>query len=82
VSFLQPNIFKSVTEDNTKPVWASKTYHFNIGVNVLVASAVELHPSFGPWLSSHPQTMILAITVGNIVLRHFTKSTLNLGGEK
>lgn len=62
----------------TKSAWVSKTY----ATNLVLASLVEIHPSIGMWVSTHPQTAILGCALINIVLRHFTTAGIHYGAKQ
>lgn len=45
--------------------------------NIMLASILELHPTWSLWAQSHPQTIIMGYTVMNIALRHFTSTSVH-----
>lgn len=62
----------------TKNVLLSKTYGFNIAVALIV----ENFPQAQTYISAHPQTIILAYGLANIVLRHLTTKELTFARKK
>lgn len=48
--------------------WGSKTVH----ANLLIVAAVELSPRVKQLVGSHPETALLASSLLNVILRHFT----------
>lgn len=57
----------------SKNAFSSKT----CWANMLLASAVEIHPGVGAWVASHPQGAILGIALMNVLIRHFTQGGLH-----
>ena len=62
-----------------KPVWASKTVTANLGFPMVLQVGIEIFPSIGPWVASHPQTVVLLLAAMNIAVRHMTGGGLRYG---
>lgn len=47
-----------------------------LGVNLFLASAMEMSASVKAWVTTHPESAVLGCMLISIVLRHFTHSPL------
>ena len=63
-----------------KTLLSSKTVLANaLGAPLVYSAAVELFPQVQPWIAAHPQTLVLGMSVMNVVLRHFTGGGIQYG---
>lgn len=63
---------------DSKFVLKSKT----IEANLILAALTELDPSVSAWVSSHPQTALLASLAMNVVLRHLSRDKIHYVAPK
>lgn len=65
-----------------KTLLSSKTIGVNLGAPLALQAATEIFPQLGPWVATHPQTLVLAMAGLNILMRHLTAGGLRYAPKK